>query len=383
MKILIALTYYRPHYSGLTIYTERLARALGERGHQVTVITSQFSKELPRLEQIDGVKVMRLPVWLHVSKGVIMPAMPFRAMKELFQVDLVNLHVPQLDAAPIALTARLMGKPVVLTYHCDLLLPTGLVNRAANIASDLANHISASAANLIVTNTLDYANYSGFLGQYIDKVREIPPPAALPAVTDQAVEDFRTKYQIGAQEKVIGMVGRLAAEKGAEYLVKALPLILARHPDARVVHVGQYEDVIGEEKYAQMLAPLVSSLGDRWQFLGIIPDEELTAFFKLCDVIATPSTNSTESFGIVQVEAMICGTPTVASDMPGMRQPILMTGMGMIFPPQDVAKLAAAVIEILDNPEKYRGDIPKIINRFAPDTIAQEYEEIFKEAIAK
>ncbi|MDH5606957.1 MAG: glycosyltransferase, partial [Anaerolineae bacterium] len=191
MKILIALTYYRPHYSGLTIYTERLARALGERGHQVTVITSQFSKDLPRLEQIDGVKVVRLPVWLHVSKGVIMPAMPFRAMKELFQVDLVNLHVPQLDAAPIALTARLMGKPVVLTYHCDLLLPTGLVNRAANIASDLANHISASAANLIVTNTLDYANYSGFLGQYIDKVREIPPPAALPAVTDQAVEDFR------------------------------------------------------------------------------------------------------------------------------------------------------------------------------------------------
>ncbi len=381
MRILIALTYYRPHYSGLTIYTERLAKALAARGHHVTVLTSQFDRKLPLYQVVDGVHVMRLPVALHISKGVIMPTMPFHAQREILRADVVNLHVPQLDAAPIALTARALGRPVLLTYHCDLLLPPGLVNRLANLASDIANHLAAMSANLIVTNTMDYAYNSGFLVNYIDKVHEIPPPAFMPPVGEDVIRAFRQKHDIQPHEKVIGMVGRLAAEKGAEYLVKALPLVLDKYPQARVVHVGQYKDVMGEESYAQMLAPLVEQLGDRWSFLGIIADQELAAFFQLCDVVATPSTNSTESFGIVQVEAMICGTPTVASDMPGMRQPVLMTGMGRLFPPRDEAGLAGAILEILDHPQDYQGDRPSITRRFSPDTIAAQYEELFQSIV--
>lgn len=381
MRVLIALTYYRPHYSGLTIYTERLAKALAKRGHSITVVTSQFEKDLPKFERIDGVHVVRLPVLMRISKGVLMPGMPFRALREVLKVDVVNLHLPQLDAAPIAVMAKLLRRKVVLTYHCDLLLPSGFINRLANIASDVANHIAAMMADLIVTNTLDYADYSAFLGQYRSKVRGIPPPAHLPESTEGAAAAFREKYGIGPDEKVIGMVGRLAAEKGVEYLVRALPLILEKHPEARVVHVGQYQDVMGEEAYAEMLKPLIEELGDRWQFLGIISDEELAAFFEVCQVAVTPSTNSTESFGIVQVESMICGTPTVASDMPGMRQPVLMTGMGRIFPPRDVHKLAEVIVEILDQPEKYQGDIDAIRTRFSPETIAGEYQELFEELL--
>jgi glycosyltransferase involved in cell wall biosynthesis len=73
MKVLIALTYYRPHTSGLTIYAERLARALAERGHRVTVLTSQYDKSLPRTEYLHGVDVVRVPVAFRISKGVIMP----------------------------------------------------------------------------------------------------------------------------------------------------------------------------------------------------------------------------------------------------------------------------------------------------------------------
>jgi glycosyltransferase involved in cell wall biosynthesis len=307
--------------------------------------------------------------------------MPFRAIKEILKADIVNLHLPQLDAAPLAILARLLGKAVVLTYHCDLLLPPGFINRLANLASDIANHLAAMSASQIITNTLDYADTSVFLANYRDKVAAIPPPAHLPRVGDKVVAAFREKYDVKTDERVIGMVGRLAAEKGAEYLVRALPQILDQHPNARVIHVGQYEDVMGEEAYAQMLAPLVAELGDRWRFLGIIPDEELAAFFQICDVVAAPSTNSTESFGIVQVEAMTCGTPTVASDMPGMRQPVLMTGMGKIFPPRDVGGLAAVINEILMKPEGFQGDIAAITKRFSPDTIAGEYLEVFEKLI--
>ncbi len=163
MRILIALTYYRPHYSGLTIYTERLARALVGRGHQVTVLTSRFNPSLPEHENVDGVEIVRLNVLMRLSKGVIMPAMSVTATSLARQADVINLQIPQLDAAPIALLSKLMGKPVIVTYHCDLHLPAGLVHRTANAVSHMANHISARAADRIVTNTRDYAENSPFL----------------------------------------------------------------------------------------------------------------------------------------------------------------------------------------------------------------------------
>jgi len=64
MKILTVLTYYRPHTSGLTIYVERLARTLVKRGHQVTVLTSQYEPQLAPEEFIDGVRIVRAPVLL-------------------------------------------------------------------------------------------------------------------------------------------------------------------------------------------------------------------------------------------------------------------------------------------------------------------------------
>ena len=382
MHILTALTYYRPHHSGLTIYTERLARALAADGHQVTVLTSQYEDDLPREEHLHGVDVIRLPVWARLSKGVIMPGMPFWAWKLTRQADVVHLHLPQFDAAPISLIARLLGKPVVVTYHCDLLLPHGFIHKIANFGSNIANHITATLANVIVTNTQDYADNSEYLSRYAHKVRAIPPPAVMPEVSPAEVEAFREKYGIRPGERVIGMLGRLAAEKGVEYVVGAMPTVLEKYPNARAIHVGQYEDVMGEEQYAQKLAPLIAALGSHWKFLGVLPSCEVSAFLHGADLLAAPSTNSTESFGMVQVEAMTCGTPAVASDMPGARQPVLMTKMGEIVPVGAVAELAAAIIKILDDPAAYQGDIPAITQRFSPGTIAKAYEDLFNEITA-
>ena len=123
MKILTVLTYYRPHTSGLTIYAERLACAFARRGHQVTVLTTQYDKDLPRQEMMNGVKVIRLPVLARVSKGVLAPTFGLVATRLAWENDVVQLHLPQFDAPGVAFRARMFGKPVVLTYHCDLLLP--------------------------------------------------------------------------------------------------------------------------------------------------------------------------------------------------------------------------------------------------------------------
>jgi len=383
MRVLIALTYYRPHYSGLTIYSERLARALAKRGHEVTVLTSQFDPSLPREEVVHGVRVVRMPVVMRLSKGVIMPSIPFQAWKEIRNADVVNLHVPQLDAAPISILARLMGRPVVMTYQCDLRLPKGLVNWVANLASNIANQVSARMSKVIVTTSRDYAENSRFLMSFEQKVWPVTPPVLLEEVDEEFIEQIRKKYQIQPGEKIIGMVARLAAEKGVEYLVRALPLVLEKEPNARVLYGGQYEDVMGEEAYAAMLMPMIEEMGDRWQFLGLIPDNELAALYHLCDVVVLPSTNSTEAFGMVQVEAMICGTPAVASDMPGVRQPVLHTGMGKLFTLRDAASLAESLLDVLKSPERFAGDISEITRYYSPESTAREYETIFNTLTGK
>jgi glycosyltransferase involved in cell wall biosynthesis len=383
MKILMALTYYRPHYSGLTIYAERLALNLTRRGHSVSVLTSRFNSSLSPQEDCEGVQVIRPNVVLRISKGVIMPAMIPMAWKKARQVDVVNLHVPQLDAAPIALISRMLGKPVVLTYHCDLLLPKGIIHRLANWVSNLANHISAISANCIVTNSRDYAENSPFLKRYLKKVIPVFPPVELVQVTQQDIEIFRRKAQIKPGEKIIGMAARLASEKGVEYLVQALPRVLEKHPQARVLFVGQHENVMGEERYSQKLIPLIQQLGEHWTFLGIVSPIELAVFFQLADVTVLPSINKTESFGMVQVESMKSGTPVVATDLPGVRMPVSLSGMGKIVPPKNSTALAEALIQILDDPQAYSVDANGMLPQFASDAVAGEYEKIFTELLGR
>jgi glycosyltransferase involved in cell wall biosynthesis len=381
MRILIGLTYYRPHYSGLTIYTERLARGLAKLGHQVTVLTSRFNPDFPEQEVVDGVQIIRPAVALHLSKGVIMPSMPRWANRLIRQTDVVNLHLPQIDAAYISWIARMAGRPVVMTYHCDLKMPNGVIHWVANQGAHLASHLTAQAANRIVTNTRDYAENSKFLTHYLPKMHFIPTPVDLPQVTEQDIEDFRCKYKVEPGQRIIAMNARLATEKGVEYLIEALPIVLEKFPTARVLHVGQYQNVLGEEQYAQKLAPLIEKLGRHWSFLGVLSPIEQAAFFHASEVLVLPSINSTESFGMVQVEAMSCGTPAVASDLPGVRCAVKETGMGRIVPPRDPEALAEAIIDILNRPESFLGNPDDVRQHYSPETVARQYEALFKELI--
>jgi glycosyltransferase involved in cell wall biosynthesis len=290
--------------------------------------------------------------------------------------------MPQMDAAYVSWMARMKGRPVVMTYHCDLKLPNGLVHWVANQASHMFSHMTAIAATTIVTNTRDYAENSNFLRRYLGKMRFIPPPIEIPVVSEEDIRAFQQKHDIRPGQRIIGMNARLATEKGVEYLIDALPSILEKFPQARVLHAGQYENVLGEEQYAQKLAPMIQRLGSHWSFLGLLSPQEQAAYFHSSEVMVLPSINSTESFGMVQVEAMTCGTPAVASDLPGVRCAVHDTGMGRIVPARDSHALAKAIIDVLDHPEKFSGDAEAVRNRYSSETVARQYEAIFKELTA-
>jgi glycosyltransferase involved in cell wall biosynthesis len=156
-----------------------------------------------------------------------------------------------------------------------------------------------------------------------------------------------------------------------------MPQVLDKYPQTRILYVGQHRDVMGEEAYARRLQPLLDRLGDRWTFLGVLPDRELGAFYAVCDVTVLPSLNRTESFGMVQIESMACGTPVVASDLPGVRQPTMMTGMGRTVPAGDSMALAQALLEILERPDRYAGNPAGVAARFSSDAIAAQYESLY------
>jgi glycosyltransferase involved in cell wall biosynthesis len=375
MRILCALTYYRPYTSGLTIYVERLATALARRGHRVTVLTSQYDPSLPQREELDGVRVVRAPVAARVSKGVIMPTFGWLATALALQHDAMSLHLPQFDAPGLALRGRLLRQPVVLTYHSDLQLPPGLFNRLANQVVDGANIAAGTLATRIVAYTQDFADHSPFLRRFREKIVVIPPPVEVVPVTPEAIRGFRERWNI--RGPVIGMVTRLAAEKGVEVLLHALPRIFEVYPSARVMFAGTHQNVLGEEAYARRLEPLLERHRDRWTFLGNLSQRDLATFFPNLDVIVVPSLNSTETFGLVQVEAMLSGTPSIASALPGVRQPVHQTGMGEVVPIGDSEALASAILRVIELRERYVRPREEIAAKFSTEKTVMEYEQLF------
>lgn len=385
MKILTVLTYYRPHTSGLTIYAERLARAFVKRGHEVTVMTTHYDPSLPFEETMDGVRIIRVPVIARISKGVLAPTFGLVATKLVWQHDVVQLHLPQFDAPGVALRARLFGKPAVLTYHCDVQLPKTFFNRIVNRVVDFQNNMAGILANHIVTYTQDYADHSPFLSRYASKLTPILPPVELPAPTPEAVSAFAETHLVKERNPVIGMAARFASEKGVEVLLDALPIILRKYPKAQVLFAGTYQNVMGEQAYSDRLMPRIREyeVKGHWEFLGNLDPVQMAAYYPNLDVITVPSLNSTEAFGLVQIEAMMNGVPSVPSALPGVRQPVKMHNMGVVSEIGNAESLADSILEVLDNREKYHGDPEAIKTAYDPESVVKEYEKLFEKLGAK
>jgi glycosyltransferase involved in cell wall biosynthesis len=382
MRILIVLTYYRPHVSGLTIYAERLAKALVKRGHYVTVLAAHYDKDLPYEEVKDGVHIVRVPVMARVSKGCVMPLFPFYATPLIKKHDVIQLHLPQFfEATWVAFWGRLWNRPTVVTYHCDLIMPLGILSWLANQGVLIMNHLTAMFAHQIVTYTRDYAENSLFARRFIDKLHVILPPVELPAVSEEEMRVFAQQHNPANSHPIIGMAARFATEKGVEVLLDALPEILKVRPAAKVQFAGPWQNIVGEEHYLERLLPKIKEFeaAGHWEFVGNLSPQEIAAFYPNIDVLTIPSLNSTEAFGLVQIEAMINGVPSVASNLPGVRQPVRMHKMGRVVPIGDSKALAEAILAVLDEKSTYPVDPQEIANQYKPDSIAAEYEKLFNQ----
>jgi glycosyltransferase involved in cell wall biosynthesis len=375
-SVLICLLYYLPHRTGLTLYVQQLAERLAARGHRVTVLCARHSLETPLGESMEnGVRVVRLwPLPVAISRGMILPGYPKALLKLIREHDVVSVHTPMMETALIGIAARMAGRKVVITHHGDLVLPAGARNRIITAVMFAFYRSLARVSPALVCHTLDYARNSYYLKPYLEKVVVIPPFIDVPAPDPERVRELRRTWSPDGGP-VIGFAGRFVEEKRPDLLIRSLEVVNKTFPNARIVFAGQHQ--IPYEAYWPRHQPLVDRFKDQLVFLGIVPSsEEMANFYAACDVLALPS--DTECFALVQVEAMLCGTPVVMTDTPGGRVPVQLTGMGRIVPRDDWRALGEGIVEVLRDRERYVRPVSEIERHFSVEETVSRYEELFR-----
>jgi len=375
VKILFSVTYYHPYISGLTIAAMRWAEGLVKNGQEVTVLAIQHDISLPVYERIRGVAVHRAPWVVRVSKGFLSWRWLVLAGRFASSHDAVVIHLPQFEGLILAIIARLYGKRVIAVYHCEPELPQGFIPEVIQSVMEVSHFLTLLLSDAVLTYTRDYAKHSRVIGmwkKYTHRdVVAVVPPIPKPRQSNELTRVF--KARIGHGDVTIGIAARLAAEKGIEYALEALPILQAKmkHKRIKIVIAGPLEPV-GEAAYKAKIMTLVKRHTKHVLFLGSIRSEHMGSFYRCIDVLVLPSLNRTEAFGMVQVEAMLMGVPVVVSDLPGVRIPVQKTGMGEVVPLGDSKRLAGAMHKILTHRSRYTALRKPVAELFSPaDSVAK------------
>jgi glycosyltransferase involved in cell wall biosynthesis len=371
MNVLVTLTYYHPHWTGLTVVAQRLAEGLAARGHAVTVLCSQHDRRVPGREWLDGVHVVRVPTVAKVSRTVVMPTFPLALARLAARNDIIHLHTPMPEAALVAVAARLVSKPTLITHHGDVVMPAGRLNRVVKRAMDDSIGLGMRLADRVVVHSGDYHRHSAFLAPVVHKIDNIYPPVRLPPPQPDAVRAWRA--ELGLTGRLVGFAGRFVEEKGFDFVLQAVPLVRKRVPDAQFVFAGDTE--IAYERFFDRCQPLFDQHAPFITRLGLLRDaQQMANFYAMCDVFALPSRS--DCFAIVQIEALLSGTPLVTTDIPGAREVLWVTDAGRLVRPRDPTALADGIVEVLTNPARYRPTAQTVRTVFDAEHSLDQYEDL-------
>jgi glycosyltransferase involved in cell wall biosynthesis len=247
-----------------------------------------------------------------------------------------------------------------------------LVDQAVEKVGTILLAAAARLATVVSPLNDDYAAESRFLGPFADKLVPILPPVEIPEPPAGAAARWRAELGLDGK-RLVGFAGRFVEEKGFDYLLRAVPALLAAVPEAHLVYAGEHR--MTYEDFYRRCKPLLDAHGDHVTFVGLLRDrQQLASFYAMCDVLALPS--RTDSFAAVQVEAMLCGTPVVASDIAGARVAVRSTGMGRLVPPRDPHALAEGLAAVLVDPARYRRSRDEIAAIFDPAASIDRYEKL-------
>ena len=370
--VLIVLYYYHPYVSGVSVCAKRVAEGLVENGYKVTVLTSRHDKTLPKNQTINGVNVVRRPVMLRAGKGVLMPTFWFDIIRYARKNDYINPHLPMAESG---LSSFFIPKrKIITTYQCDIFLGVGKINIL--LASLIMNLMSIQLirSRVVVPSTHDYLEHSK-MKKYLSKANPIYPTVPVADFSPIDPRSLYKKLQIQPKDIKIGFVGRIVYEKGINYLLESIPYLDKKISNFKIIIVGNYENVAGGS-IKEQLDRYMGLYPDKIIFTGFLSDNERNQFYSGLDVFVLPSIDPLEAYGMVQVEAMLCGVPVVASNLPGVREIVTKTKYGRISKIKNPEDIAKQIIEVIQNPGKYKPSRQQVIKLFDPQESIKAYSRL-------
>jgi len=374
MKIVQVSPWFLPHLGGVESHVHSISSELVKRGHEVEVLTSRHRKDLPEKETMDGFKITRLKPFATLLRTPIVTRTK-GALRER-DADIFHAHSPPpLSAYYTSKVAAEKRVPFVLTYHCDMEIPSvfGLVIEETYRRS--LGTRTMRRANRIIVTTETYAATSRAVWKYTPVV--IPNPVDFEFFRPDA-DGSKVRSGLGLKkgQNVVLWVGRVVPHKGIENLVEA-----SKYVDNAKFIIG------GEGPHLPAIRHLAKSFDveDRVVFSGRLARSELPNYYAACDVFVLPSVSRLEAFGIVALEAMSSGRPVVVTDMPGVREVVRDGIEGLLCEPLNAEDLAEKINTLLGDP-RLRSDMGtagrnKVVEEFGIRKVVDKLEAVYREVL--
>lgn len=282
--------FYPPEYGGIESVTQALAEDQARLGHRVQVICfSRLSTPAPAAS--GGPEVTRCQTRAVIASQPLSLRYVAAGIRALRRADIVHVHAPNLLASLIAALAPRRAK-VVLHWHADIENKGALGALVRPIEK-----IALARANAVVCTSEPYLQSSRSIRDWRDKAHVVPI----------GIADGTRPADRSTAEPFILFVGRLVPYKGLSILIRAAAHL---HSSARIVVVGKGPLRGALQSEAEQLG-----VADRIEFVGAVDDATLSNLFLRATAFCLPSINRLEAFGVVLLEAMRAGCPTIASDI--------------------------------------------------------------------
>ncbi|MFA5155399.1 MAG: glycosyltransferase [Patescibacteria group bacterium] len=303
--------------------------------------------------------------WLRYGHGAFLPQL----LWHLPRFDYIYLHYPFFGTAEIVWLCKLFCRrpKLILHYHMDV-RQRGLVAKILSLPSRLTRNALLRQAEVIVTASLDYIQNSQIKEYYRrrpEKFQEIPfgldlkkfQPKTINRMTDNRLVEKTKEIIRYVNDKFIrrdrrqllfvGGLDRAHYFKGLPVLWRALQELPPGNWRLKIVGEGDLRPEYEKQVVAR-------GLSDRVEFAGRLNDDELIRAYQEADLLILPSENGNEAFGIVLIEALACGLPVIASDLPGVRRVFTDHQEGLLVEPGNAADLKKKLEFIFHNEELRR-----------------------------
>jgi 1,2-diacylglycerol 3-alpha-glucosyltransferase len=323
---------YHPIRNGIVASLDALASVLRARGHEALFVTPEMPAY--RDERADLVRVPSLPLPMRTAYRLTVPYLP----RPLGALSLVHTHSPFVTGWLGARSARRARVPLVFTYHTQLEEYAHYVPFESNATRSAASQLTrgyANAADAVIVPTASMERRLRELGVRT-RIEVIPSGIDVAYfAAGRRSETLRARFGVGANEKMVLSVGRLGREKNLELAIEGFARLEDR--SARLVIIGDGPQRESLERFAARCG-----VGDRTTFAREFSRPELPDAYASADALLF--TSSSETQGLVLVEALAAGVAVVAVDTPQTRE--VLGGAGDVVD-SDAAAIAATLDRVL------------------------------------